>query len=403
MQVADVRRKALFLATYVYMDGGIQRFNRTFLSACERLGVSCDVLSLGDDEQSRSRWEAPKSATIRVFNASKARFAIAACGAVLCGGYDFIIVGHIHLLELVASNLTFRKIRRRRVLLIAHGVDVWSGLESWRLKHALKAVDIVLSVSRYTRDRMRAQRPELAEERFAIFPNALSEVWQQRFARTELIEPSLDLPYPFLLSVTRLDRGDRYKGLTSVIETLAMLEDTSVHYIIAGQGEDRAFLERMAGRFALTDRVHFVGALSDLQLARLYAQCSAFVLPSGKEGFGIVFLEAMYHGAPVIAARERGTIDVVCDGETGLTVPYGDTIALSYAITRVLRDDSLRARLRKNGRELVSVTGPFSFESYVRRLGNVLGVSLPDAGDDAVRRSGATGSVLAEDCSTQVS
>ena len=403
MQVAQVRRKALFLATYVYVDGGIQRFNRTFLSACERLGVSCDVLSLGDDEQSRSRWEAPESATIRVFNASKVRFVLATCAAVLRGGYDFIIVGHINLLELVASNLVLRKVRRMRVLLIAHGVDVWTGLESWRLKHALSAVDRILSVSRYTRDRMRAQRPELSQERFTIFPNALSEVWRQRSARAELTEPPVEVPRPFLLSVTRLDRGDRYKGLTTVIETLAMLEDASVHYVIAGRGEDRAFLEAMVRRFALTDRVHFVGALSDSQLARLYGQCSAFVLPSGKEGFGIVFLEAMYFGAPVIAARERGAIDVVRDGETGLTVPYGDTVALADAITRVLRDDSLCARLRKNGRESVSVTGPFSFESYVKRLGNVLGISLPDTAHDAVRSGGAADSVLAESCDTQIS
>ena len=79
------------------------------------------------------------------------------------------------------------------------------------------------------------------------------------------------------------------------------------------------------------------------------------------------------------------------------------TVALANAITRVLRDDSLRARLRKNGRESVSVTGPFAFEAYVKRLGNMLGIALPDTAHDAVRTGGAAGSDLAESCESRVS
>src|SRR5258707_12415174 len=102
MQVAQVRRKALFLATYVYVDGGIQRFNRTFLSACDRLGVACDVLSLADTEESRSNWDAPDGASVRTFNRSKVRFAFAVFAATLRGRHDFIVVGHINILILVS-------------------------------------------------------------------------------------------------------------------------------------------------------------------------------------------------------------------------------------------------------------------------------------------------------------
>jgi glycosyltransferase involved in cell wall biosynthesis len=234
-------------------------------------------------------------------------------------------------------------------------------------------LDLILSVSRYTRDRIRAQRPELGDERYTIFPNALSETWSNRFGGSGPAPVAAPLPRRFLLSVTRLARGDRYKGLTTVIETLAMLDDTSLHYVIAGRGEDQSFLEGIAHRFRLEGRVHFVGAVSDEELAQLYTQCAAFVLPSGKEGFGIVFLEAMFFGAPVIAAREKGTVDVVQQEHTGLLVPYGDTIALAAAITRILRDNSLRARLRKNGRESVNVDGAFSFDAYVERLGKLYG------------------------------
>jgi glycosyltransferase involved in cell wall biosynthesis len=260
--------------------------------------------------------------------------------------------------------------------MIAHGVDVWTGLERPRFAFALAKLDLILCVSHYTRDRIRAQRPELSEDRFAIFPNALSESWVDRFAGVRPTQSvSTKLPRRYLLSVTRLARGDRYKGLTTVLETLAMLPDTSIHYVIAGRGEDQAFLEGIVQRHQLADRVHFLGGVSDEELADLYSQCAAFVLPSGKEGFGIVFLEAMYFGAPVIAAREKGAVDVVHHEQTGLLVPYGDTVALSAAITRLLQDGSLRAHLREKGRESVSAGGPFCFDAYVERLGNLLEVS----------------------------
>jgi glycosyltransferase involved in cell wall biosynthesis len=321
------------------------------------------------------------------------RFCVAVCAAVLRGEHDFIIVGHVNLLLLVAACLLLRRRSGRRVVLVAHGIEVWTQLGSRRTEYAMSKLDLILSVSHYTRDRIRAQRPEIAEERFTIFPNALSETWLQRFAPSHPADLSGGLPRPFLLSVTRFDRGDRYKGLTTVIETLAMLEDTSVHYIVAGRGDDKALLEGLVHRLGLVDRVHFVGAVSDAQLARLYAQCAAFVLPSGKEGFGIVFLEAMYFGAPVIAAREKGALDVVRDEQTGLLVPYGDTIALGAAIMRLLRDEALCVRLRENGRRTVGVDGEFSFRAYVARLGNLMQVPLPqlsascaDGEDDLAQR-----------------
>jgi len=375
--VGTATSRILVLLSQVFVDGGIQRFNRTFLSACDGLGATCDVLSLNDGEDSRNRWQAPASATIRLFNRNKSQFALATCAAVLRGEYDFIVIGHINLLPLVSSCASLRKPRGTRLLLIAHGIEVWTGLDKWRLRLAATRLDLILCVSRYTRDRIQEQWPRLPEQRYTIFPNALSETWVQRFAQSDPVQTLAGLPRRFLLSVTRLDRGDRYKGITTVIETLAALEDRSVHYVIAGQGDDRVFLERMAERFQVSGRVHFVGSVSDAELANLYAQCAAFILPSGKEGFGIVFLEAMYFGAPVIAAREKGAIDVVRDEETGLLVPYGDTAALAGVIMRILQDGALRTRLRMNGRQSVSVEGPFSFRSYMTRLATIFQVELP--------------------------
>lgn len=175
----------------------------------------------------------------------------------------------------------------------------------------------------------------------------------------------------FILSVTRLERGDRYKGIATVIEAFSMLADDTMHYYIIGRGNDLSFLQRAAERCGVQNRVHFLRGVDDSELTSLYRNCAAFVLPSGKEGFGIVFLEAMFFGAPVIAAREKGALDVVRDGETGLSVRFGDTIAIKEAIERIVSDTALRERLRANGASLVTGGGPFTFATFARRCAGV--------------------------------
>jgi phosphatidyl-myo-inositol dimannoside synthase len=372
------RRKVLLLLGEVYADGGIQRFNRTFIAACGRLGVECDVLALNDSPASVRRWTAPPSIRITVFKHNKVRFALAVVTAALFGSYDFVVVGHINLLTLVVAAIAPRRLGNIRRILIAHGIEVWSHIDGPR-RHALRAIDTILCVSRYTAEMIQAQAPELAAERFRIFPNALSESWVQGFGALSGTSDRKQLPEHFLLSVTRLDRNDRYKGIVTVIEALAMLEDPSVHYIVAGNGDDRAFLEGTARRLNVAHRVHFVGGVTDIELAELYRRCTAFVLPSGKEGFGIVFLEAMYFGAPVIAAAAKGAMDVVRQEQTGLLVPYGDTVALKVAVERLLSDPGLCELVRAGSRREVTADGSFTFAAYVRRLAEIFEMPAPPA------------------------
>jgi glycosyltransferase involved in cell wall biosynthesis len=223
---------------------------------------------------------------------------------------------------------------------------------------------------------MRQQAPELDDARFSIFPNALSETWLERQAQAERaaeIATAAAPPGRFILSVARLTRHDRTKGIISVIEALPMLADRDVNYVIAGQGDDMEFLKQVAERCGVASRVRFMGAVSDAMLVDLYRRCEAFVLPSGQEGFGIVFLEAMYFDAPVIAARAKGAVDVVQDGETGLLVAFGDVIGIKLAIERLLGDPGLRDALRQRARQNVTGEGPFTFHAFVQRCSHLLG------------------------------
>jgi phosphatidylinositol alpha-1,6-mannosyltransferase len=379
----------LILMSEVYADGGIQRFNRTFLTACARLDVACEVLALNDSDKSRTRWPTPALLDIKVFDHDKISFSLAAFSALTLRRYDFIVVGHVNLLGLAVLALAVRRQRAMHKLLIAHGIEVWSCIRG-RRRSAIRRMDTLLCVSRYTAQMMQRQAPELGDERFSIFPNALSESWAEHARAGARSGGRRILPERFLLSVTRIDRSDRYKGIVTALEAFAMVADRSLHYVIAGSGDDREFLERVARRLLLDGRVHFIGSVSDSELADLYRSCTAFVLPSGKEGFGIVFLEAMYFGAPVIAAAAKGAVDVVQHDSTGLLVPYGDASALKDAIERLLTDSELRDRVRSTGSQTVSAEGTFTFHAYVRRLAKVLGVPAPAAAD-AVPESAAVG------------
>jgi glycosyltransferase involved in cell wall biosynthesis len=364
------RKRVLFLLTEVFANGGIQRFNKTLLAAAAEHGVSCHVLTLNDRTTEPARFP---DATVTAFRGDRKRFAIAVLRALWLGNYDCILVGHVNLLGLAVGALLLMPFKRgAKVVLVAHGIEVWYGIRRVR-RFVLTRAHRILCVSRYTRQRLLEQAPALKAERLTIFPNALSETWRDAVG----LESGRPLPGRFIVSVTRLERGDRYKGIVTVIETLAMLEDTSLHYCVIGHGDDLPFLQRVAERQGVAQRVHFLRGVSDAELITLYGRCAAFVLPSGKEGFGIVFLEAMYFGAPVIAAAEKGALDVVQDGETGLLVRFGDTVALKEAIERLQRDLALRERVIVRGRATVTEGGAFTFARFARRYADLLGIPAP--------------------------
>ena len=108
----------------------------------------------------------------------------------------------------------------------------------------------------------------------------------------------------------------------------------------------------VAGDGPLRDRVPLArGFVQHDELQRLYARAAVVACPSRREGFGVACLEAMAHGRPVVATRVGGLLDLVVDGETGITVPPRDPAALRSALERLLSDPELRRRLGAAGRE----------------------------------------------------
>jgi len=119
---------------------------------------------------------------------------------------------------------------------------------------------------------------------------------------------------------------------------------------VVGGGPELPGLRRLARDSGLEDRVEFPGSLPTMEeVRREYARADCFCLPTLQEGFGIVFLEAMSAGLPVVAGRAGSVPEVVSDGEAGLLVNARDPGAVAEALVAVLTDRSLARRMGEAG------------------------------------------------------
>lgn len=160
-----------------------------------------------------------------------------------------------------------------------------------------------------------------------------------------------------------------YKGFDHLVRAM---RSVAAHLLIAGDGPLRSSLEGLAAECGLAGRVTLLGPVPDLR--PYYHAADVFVLPSvaRSEAFGIVQMEAMACGVPVVnTALDTGVPFVSPDGVTGLTVPPGDSDALAGAVTRLLDDMELRARLGAAGR--ARVESDLSAERMVERTLEVYG------------------------------
>lgn len=262
----------------------------------------------------------------------------------------------------------------QRLLCWLHGIEVW-GAALKGVQPGLLRCDGLIASSQFSRDRVLSQ--------------------PGRWPATAVVHPMADLidgrqqpdrlPANLtLLTVARMDAGERYKGHRLVLSALALLRDNGglppgLQWRIVGGGNDRSALEAETESLGLAPWVQFLGSLDDPQLRLELRRCSLLLLPSAYgiqpdgracgEGFGIVYLEAAQAGRASIACREGGQTDLIVDGETGwLIEPQAETLAA--LLTRLVADRSTLYHLGENARQR-ALTG-FSQASFDQALVNAL-------------------------------
>ena len=142
-----------------------------------------------------------------------------------------------------------------------------------------------------------------------------------------------------LMTLTRLAATERYKGYDVVIKSLQQLRQThpSLKYLIVGKydSKEKARLDAMIAKAGLEGQVTFAGFVPDEELAAHFNLADIYIMPSEKEGFGIVFIEAMYYNKPVIAGNKDGSVDALLNGRLGLLVNPASLDEVTAAITKM--------------------------------------------------------------------
>lgn len=162
-----------------------------------------------------------------------------------------------------------------------------------------------------------------------------------------------------------------YKGVDVLLKSFRRVKGCEL--FLAGTGALENQLKEYVRAKGLSDKVHFLGFLPDEELKQAFADCDIFVLPSTvkSEAFGIVQLEAMVYGKPVInTSLESGVPYVSIDGGSGITVPPCDEKALAAAVNTLAQDEKLREKYGRNAAERVQEQ--FSEENVIRKLYKVL-------------------------------
>lgn len=227
-----------------------------------------------------------------------------------------------------------------------HGLDITYKNPIFRtfVPAAVRRAEVIFCISQAAADQMLAAGFE--DGKIRVIPLAASDVLHGKAEKEALLsELGLDPYTPTLLTVGRLVRR---KGVAWFIETVlpGLVKDyPKLVYLVAGQGEERANIERTVKKMRLGGNVRLLGRVDDGLRLALYNGADVFVMPNinvpdDMEGFGLVLLEAALCGRPIVAADTEGIKDAVHNGKNGVLVPVESASGFSEEIRRFLDDRS---------------------------------------------------------------
>ena len=218
----------------------------------------------------------------------------------------------------------------------------------------------------------RVKRLGVPADRISVIPMPVDRLVFARTSEASRTNSTRDAKR--LLFVGRLvERKGAEFALRAVGELVRQGRELTL--IIAGDGPERDALTRLTTELSISRNVQFLGTRTPDEVAKLYAECGVLVMPAvtdwkgEQEGFGMVLVEAMQAGLPVVATRSGGIPDVVRDGDTGLLVPERDPLALAIAIARLLDEPTLAHALASAARD--DVRARFSPEHLARAFHGV--------------------------------
>jgi phosphatidyl-myo-inositol dimannoside synthase len=350
--------------------GGIAKFNRDMLASIIAHD-EVDYITVLPRGVEGEPTEIPAGIDFRTDAAgSIARYTAASARYGLKRRYDGVICGHINLLPF-AKAAAVRS--GAPLLLVIHGIDAWTPTGRKSVDMMVRGIDAFVAVSDFTRHRFSAWS-RVPVEKGIVVPNCIE---REKYGPGDKPEYLLDRyglrDSTVLMTLGRMNSQERYKGFDEVLGVLPDLSEeiSDIAYLIVGDGDDRKRLERKAHNIGMGDRVRFAGYIPESEKADHYRLADAFVMPGAGEGFGIVYLEALACGVPVVASSRDASQEAVLGGELGEVVDPRDPTDIKDGIRRALT----------RGRGVPERLSHFDFERFKERWKDV--VTSTFAGSDA--------------------
>jgi phosphatidylinositol alpha-1,6-mannosyltransferase len=328
-------RVLVFLTDAFGGRGGIAQFNRDLLTTLSSNSAYTKIVALPRvvfDEPVGI----PDRLKYRTASASgKIRYAIESTRATMGERFDAVICSHINLLPVAAAAAA---VQRVPLLLVIYGIEAWEEKRGALVTKLLKRVDAVIAISEFTKKRF-LEWAGVEAGRVHIMPCCVD---MRRFGpgakRGDLLRLYGLRGRSVILTVARLAGAERAKGIDEVLESLPALakQIPNVSYLVVGDGPDRERLEAKARALGVANRVVFTGHIDENEKADHYRLADVFAMPGRGEGFGIVYLEALASGVPIVASKLDASVEVVLSSRMGYAVNPDKPAELQAAVVDLL-------------------------------------------------------------------
>jgi phosphatidylinositol alpha-1,6-mannosyltransferase len=324
-------------------NGGIAEVARVTIKALAQRGGVQALACLEPSDY------AVEGVPVRGYRGSRARFLLGLEAASLTSSrllYDFAGTAR-------SGGLLFP---RRPFAVWAHGIEVWDEVRADR-RRALERATLVLVNSGYTRERAAPTLGGLRDVRLCRLGS-----WDN----TPVSRPRPEGP-PTVLLLGRLETGlPKGQGVLISLWSKVVAAVPDARLLLVGRGPGLEAARAMARASSAAASIEVAGFVPDAQIEDVWARASVFVMPSLTEGFGLVFIEAMRRGLPVIASRADAGAEVNVDGATGYTLDRERPDRLAEAIVELLRDRDRAAAMGAAGQ--ARWREEFSFSAFAARL-----------------------------------
>jgi glycosyltransferase involved in cell wall biosynthesis len=384
MTTAKANHLFLFLEIFE-REGGIQSYVKDIFRAYLELNapVKAEVFLLRDSSDCSNPFESERLRFHYFKNPSpqvgRLKMALALLKFLLLRRPQHVYCGHINLAPLVQ---TFCRPLGIPYTVLTYGKEVWDGLEP-SFRQALASSNRIWTISRYSRD-CTCEANGIDPAKVQMLPCSIDgSKFTPGKAKEELLNKYGLADKKVLMTVARLWSGDIYKGVDVTIRALPQIKKVfpEVKYLVIGRGDDQPRLAQLAIDLNVAESVVFAGFVATEDLVEHYRLADAYIMPS-QEGFGIVYLEAMACGKPVLSGDNDGSADPVQDGKVGWRVPHRDSDAVAAACIEILQGNDQRC----NGQWLrEQAIASFGWDAFVNKLQESLAIN-PELSGDSINR-----------------